>query len=162
MNPVAARAPRCIRLQSGQHLNVNFNPAALLTLGDALAFFKALLDGDCSARPDALKPPPSQRKPARLAAPENAPQLHEQMAQKGSVTSRVPQKYLIQNQSGLSLFYWGAEVCCLDDTRAAHVHLSRSRCHCCGEMPACLTGPTARCSTMRSAAIGCRIGGAVK
>ena len=31
-------------------------------------------------------------------------------AQTGSITSRVPQKYLIQNQSGLAAYYWGSEV----------------------------------------------------
>jgi hypothetical protein len=36
--------------------------------------------------------------------------MAEQMAQRGSITSRVPQKYLIQNQSGLTVFYWTAPV----------------------------------------------------
>ncbi len=43
---------------------------------------------------------------SRLAQLDAAPQMAEQMAQRGSITSRVPQKYLIQNQSGLTVFYW--------------------------------------------------------
>ena len=102
-------ASRNIRLQSGQHLNVNFNPAALLSFGDALAFCNRLLDVHFND-PGFLKEQASLGQRPRSASPENAPQLHEQMAQKGSITSRVPQKYLIQNQSGLRLYYWGDEV----------------------------------------------------
>ena len=98
-----------MRLLSKQHLNVNFNPAALLSVGDALAFLNSLLDVDFND-PGFLREPSSLGRPARVGAPENAPKLQEQMAQKGSIVSRVPQKYLIQNQSGLRLYYWGEEV----------------------------------------------------
>ena len=47
---------------------------------------------------------------ARLAAPENAPKMAEQMAVNADLTSRIPQKYLIQNQSGLRVYYWADEV----------------------------------------------------
>lgn len=48
---------------------------------------------------------------SRLAQLEAAPQMLEQMAQRGPITSRVPQKYLIQNQSGLAVYYWVDVVC---------------------------------------------------
>ena len=46
----------------------------------------------------------------QLAAPEAAPNMRDQMAQRGSIISRVPQKYLIQNQSGLRVYYWTSAV----------------------------------------------------
>ena len=50
-----------------------------------------------------------------MSSPENAPLLSEQMAVHGRLTDRIPQKYLIQNQSGLRVFYWAEVVsksCC--------------------------------------------------
>ena len=46
----------------------------------------------------------------QLGAPEAAPHMQEQMAQRESITSRVPQKYLVQNQSGLRVYYWVDKV----------------------------------------------------
>lgn len=106
---VGGECRRNVRLRSGQHLNFNFNPASLLSLGDAMAFTDALFDVNFND-PSFTREPTSLGRPARVGAPENAPQLHEQMAQRGSITSRVPQKYLIQNQSGLRLYYWAEEV----------------------------------------------------
>lgn len=100
---------RNVRLQSGQHLNVNFNPSALLSFGDALAFFNTLMDVDFND-PGFMRQPGTLGRPATVSSPENAPLLAEQMAQKGGITARVPQKYMIQNQSGLRLYYWGEEV----------------------------------------------------
>lgn len=84
-----------------------FNPSSLLSVGDFLAFASAVSG-----------PMPNYAAigghvgegSARLATPEAAPEMQEQMAQKGSITSRVPQKYLIQNQSGLRVYYWAAGV----------------------------------------------------
>jgi hypothetical protein len=52
-----------------------------------------------------------------LAAPAHAPAMSEgkpsiagQLATLQPVTARVPQKYLIQNQSGLKVFYWVTKV----------------------------------------------------
>ena len=97
---------RSVQLSSQQHLNINFNPASLLSIGDALAF-AGLLTGTQTARGDSESGSVSD---FIAASPENAPQMHEQMASTQGITSRVPQKYLIQNQSGLTTFYWGAEV----------------------------------------------------
>ena len=97
-----------MKLQSQQHLNINFNPASLLSVGDALAFWTLLSGGPAST------PPPGSESGSVsdfiAASPENIPELGEQMAQTGSITSRVPQKYLIQNQSGLGAYYWSSEV----------------------------------------------------
>ena len=110
---------RHMRLHSAQHLNINFNPAALLSVGDALDFLNTLCSVDFND-PSFLRGVPTGQDTATVA-PENAPELNEQMAQKGSITSRVPQKYLIQNQSGLCLYYWGEEV-----GRAADPYLSKT------------------------------------
>lgn len=108
---------------SKERLNVHFNPASLLSFGDALAFVSTLLSSDVVV----LGPqgPELQSSPthgpgsmARLAAPENAPKMAEQMAVNADLTARIPQKYLIQNQSGLRVYYWAESVrsdarCCL-------------------------------------------------
>ncbi|BDA48870.1 hypothetical protein COCOBI_12-5530 [Coccomyxa sp. Obi] len=93
---------------SEEHLNVQFNPAALLSLGDARAFLEALSDVEprMPAVPRGGPTPSTVSTTSRLAQLDAAPQMAEQMAQRGSITSRVPQKYLIQNQSGLTVFYW--------------------------------------------------------
>ena len=117
---------RSVQLSSQQHLNINFNPASLLSIGDALAF-AGLLTGTQTARGDSESGSVSD---FIAASPENAPQMHEQMASTQGITSRVPQKYLIQNQSGLTTFYWGAEVqklgsCTLGSNRINGTHAVR-------------------------------------
>ena len=96
---------------------MHFNPASLLSFGDALAFVNTLLSQDVvilgPQGPELVSSP--TRGPgsmARLAAPENAPKMSEQMAVNADLTSRIPQKYLIQNQSGLQVYYWADEVSC--------------------------------------------------
>lgn len=83
---------------------VYFNPSSLLSLGDLLAFANAIKGP--MPNYEAIQGVGNER----LAAPEAAPLMHEQMAQRGSITSRVPQKYLIQNQSGLRVYYWVEQV----------------------------------------------------
>lgn len=86
---------------------MHFNPSAMLSFGDLLAFANAVLG-----------PMPNYEAVsgsldggnARIAAPEAAPIMRDQMAQRGSIISRVPQKYLIQNQSGLRVYYWTSAV----------------------------------------------------
>ena len=68
---------RNVKLQSQQHLNVNFNPASLLSVGDALAFAYLLIGGD-PATPLA----PSENGSVSdflTSSPEAAPELQEQM-----------------------------------------------------------------------------------
>lgn len=102
-------------LASKERLNVHFNPASLLSFGDALAFVNTLLSQDVvilgPQGPELVSSPTKgPGAMARLAAPENAPKMSEQMAVNADLTSRIPQKYLIQNQSGLRVYYWADEV----------------------------------------------------
>lgn len=78
----------------------------MLSFGDLLAFVNAVLGP--MPNYDAIS---SSMDGARMVAPEAAPNMRDQMAQRGSIISRVPQKYLIQNQSGLRVYYWTSEVC---------------------------------------------------
>ncbi|KAL0018632.1 hypothetical protein WJX77_009530 [Trebouxia sp. C0004] len=101
-------------LASKERLNVHFNPASLLSFGDGLAFVNTLLSNDVVVLgpqgPELASSPTYGPGPmARLAAPENAPKMAEQMAVNADLTSRIPQKYLIQNQSGLRVYYWADE-----------------------------------------------------
>jgi len=102
-------------LASKDRLNVHFNPASLLSFGDGLAFVNTLLSNDVVVLgpqgPELVSSPThGPGSMARLAAPENAPKMAEQMAVNADLTSRIPQKYLIQNQSGLRVYYWADEV----------------------------------------------------
>ncbi len=98
-------------MTSGAHLNVHFNPSLLLSIGDLLAFCGALME-PLRLVGSALTSQLSVAGPltARRLPPEAAPKMQDQMAQRGSITSRVPQKYLIQNQAGLRVYYWADEV----------------------------------------------------
>ena len=100
---------------SKDRLNVHFNPASLLSFGDALAFANTLLSSEVVVLgpqgPELVSSPThGPGSMARLAAPENAPKMTEQMAVNADLTSRIPQKYLIQNQSGLRVYYWADDV----------------------------------------------------
>ena len=99
---------RHIWLTSKQHLSVHFNPSALLSFGDLLAFANAV-SGPMSNQ-EAAGGSLDGVSNARMAAPEAPPHMRDQMAQRGSIISRVPQKYLIQNQSGLRVYYWASAV----------------------------------------------------
>lgn len=104
-------------MKSSEHMRVNFNPASLLSFGDALAWAGQLSGGkDTPLFP--AKPSMTSLTDAmvgnnstllHLAAPEEAPAMAEQIAPKG-IMSRVPQKYLIQNESGLKVYYWAGPV----------------------------------------------------
>lgn len=94
---------------------MKFNPSALLSVGDLLAYINAIqaplpefLESVDIRDPEEGGMLMSQYK--RLMVPEAAPDMEEQLAQNHSITSRVPQKYLIQNQSGLRVFYWSPDV----------------------------------------------------
>lgn len=101
-------------IASKERLNVRFNPASLLSFGDGLAFANTLLSNEVVVLgpqgPELVSSSHGPGSMARLAAPENAPKISEQMAVNADVTSRIPQKYLIQNQSGLRVYYWGDSV----------------------------------------------------
>ncbi len=45
-----------------------------------------------------------------VAQPEAVPPVRAQLGLAAPVTGRAPQKYLIQNQSGLRVYYWADKV----------------------------------------------------
>lgn len=47
---------------------------------------------------------------AYAVRPESVPALAAQLGMTGAVSERAPQKYLIQNHTGLRLFYWADRV----------------------------------------------------
>ena len=107
--------PGCVRrriwVSSDEHLNVQFNPAALLSLGDARAFAAgAARTRSCRARPRRTRG--GARRPRQCPPPAKPGAAGGRAADAGAdgaarpITSRVPQKYLIQNQSGLAVYYW--------------------------------------------------------
>jgi hypothetical protein len=83
-------------VQSKEPLKVLFHPACLLTMGDALAFVRGLSS-------QAQVPTGPQRARGQAGA---LPPMEEQMGITVPVTARVPQRYLIQNQTGMALWYW--------------------------------------------------------
>eukprot|EP00887_Chlorella_sp_A99_P007742 scaffold20.g7742.t1 len=105
-----------IWLTSDQHLDINFNPASLLSVGDALAFVRTLQeegevalsrDPSLVRRPSsgqALQEAVAAAAARRGGAPPGA--ALEGGAATAAVMSRAPQKYLIQNQSGMRVYYW--------------------------------------------------------
>lgn len=100
---------------------LRFNPAALLTVGDALAFVRMLTEPTSEAA-EALaaklalrtcrrqhvsrsQSPPTGHARVQGAPDPDAPTLPQQLAWGSLVTARVPQKYYIHNQTGLTLYY---------------------------------------------------------
>jgi hypothetical protein len=78
-------------------LDSTFNPASLMSIGDALALTKSFHAGVVD--PEGFGDP----SPDSEAENINYGQMVESSA-------RAPQKYLIQNQSGLKLYYWTEET----------------------------------------------------
>ena len=111
-----ANLSRRMWISSKEHLNVNFNPASLLSLGDLLEFVNSVLSVVPSLPSMSLTPSSSGAsintmvRQGKWSAPEAAPAMHEQLAVEDNITARVPQKYLIQNQSGMRVFYWAERV----------------------------------------------------
>lgn len=102
-----------VSVHSQERLESTFSPALLLSLGDLNSFL-----GDARAIIGADGPPNMQAwygkdKPH---APMPPPSMEEQLAMKRDLTGRVPQKYLIQNLTGLTLCYWSG------DPSASNVH----------------------------------------
>lgn len=79
-------------------LDLTFNPASLMSIGDALAFYNSLYASSYPTQSydqeDALEDYQSSMK---LMSAVNS-------------SAKAPQKYLIQNQSGLKLYYWTEDV----------------------------------------------------
>ncbi len=111
-------------MSSDRHLNATFNPASLMSLGDALAFMRAFQedglslsidDEVVSAAPMAHSPTARRTVSANLAAAaleiDGRPKASATtVSTKGAVTSRAPQKYLIQNQSGMRVYYFAGKT----------------------------------------------------
>ena len=106
---LACRAAGNVQLASQQHLNINFNPASLLSIGDALAF-ASLLAGRQQAPPQGGSEAGSVSELLAGPRPRTPPRCTSRWPARRASPAEVPQKYLIQNQSGLCTFYWGAEV----------------------------------------------------
>ncbi|WIA12623.1 hypothetical protein OEZ85_006280 [Tetradesmus obliquus] len=94
INPLA-KADRTLygQVLSSEPMRVNFHPSSLLSIGDLLAFMQ-------QQQPQA---------PSRRPQVEAAPSIEQQMALAEGVTSRIPQRYLIQNLCGSHLWYWSYE-----------------------------------------------------
>ena len=75
---------------SEERLNIQFNPAALLSLGDAHAFVQALLDIAPKAPgvPKGGPTPSTVSTNTKMAQLDSGPEMVEQMAQRGAITSR--------------------------------------------------------------------------
>ena len=82
----------CRRIWAGSEdrLNIQFNPAALLSLGDAHAFVQALLDIAPKAPgvPRGGPTPSTVSTNTKMAQLDSGPEIGEQMAQRGAITSR--------------------------------------------------------------------------
>lgn len=105
-------ARRRFTVVSQEPLRATFQPSSLLTLGDFFSLMREIVTGTVLG--DALEMagvPITIQRPVGAQAMNKAklempPTLEEQLGIKGPITSRVPQKYLIQNQTGLALYYW--------------------------------------------------------
>lgn len=82
-------------LSSERILELTFNPSSLMSIGDALAFYNSLY------LPNSI----SQNYDPDSHAIEEYQSSIKVMSATG-MSARAPQKYLIQNQSGLKLYYW--------------------------------------------------------
>lgn len=78
-------------------MEMTFNPASLMSIGDALAFVHAFTapDIEFQSYQDSLT--------------EEDYQSNVKIVSAKGISSSAPQKYLIQNQSGLKLFYWSED-----------------------------------------------------
>ncbi|KAL4553401.1 hypothetical protein Ndes2526B_g03263 [Nannochloris sp. 'desiccata'] len=113
-------------LSSDRHLNATFNPASLMSLGDALAFMRAFQGDGLSpsiddevvlAAPMAQQHTPTARRTVSVNLTAAALEIDGKprasattVSTKGAVTSRAPQKYLIQNQSGMKVYYFAGKT----------------------------------------------------
>eukprot|EP00873_Tetraselmis_striata_P032816 jgi/Tetstr1/453080/TSEL_040115.t1 len=95
-----------VSLQSRERLETTFSPSLLLSLGDILSFLSDAGSISPSGEPISL-----QHWYGRSTdqAPQPAPTIEEQMALQRPLTSRIPQKYLIRNFTGLALRYWSGD-----------------------------------------------------
>lgn len=87
-------------LSSERILDLTFNPASLMSIGDALAFYNSLY---------VSKNLMQSYEPNDEGSVEEYRRSVKFMSATG-VSTKAPQKYLIQNQSGLKLYYWTEDV----------------------------------------------------
>jgi len=92
-------------LTSEQHLDASFNPSSLLSIGDALSFYHmfnsmVLVSGSGTGHGDGQQPTISPiRQPSSDGRTPRVLTSYDH-------TTAAPQKYLIQNQSGMRVYYW--------------------------------------------------------
>ncbi|GFR40085.1 hypothetical protein Agub_g633, partial [Astrephomene gubernaculifera] len=103
INPVfKSSRTKYVFASSSELLKLNFHPSCLLTLGDTLAFVRRL----SMRREEAAADNARGRSDVATPDAEKPPSSREQMALTGSIMSRVPQRYLIQNMTGIMMSYW--------------------------------------------------------
>jgi hypothetical protein len=85
-------------INSDQMLAATFNPASLLSFGDALAFGSALQEA-----PQNLGSGSTSRATTRASTMRSLSSIPPPSTPS---VGRAPQKYLVQNQSGMRLHYW--------------------------------------------------------
>ncbi|EFJ52490.1 hypothetical protein VOLCADRAFT_102987 [Volvox carteri f. nagariensis] len=93
---------RYVFVTSSELMKLTFHPSCLLTLGDTLSFVRRLYD----RHEVATTVTGVSRGGATAPVAEDPPTVSEQMALSGSIMMRVPQRYLIQNLTGLMMSYW--------------------------------------------------------
>ncbi|GLC63393.1 hypothetical protein PLESTF_000031500 [Pleodorina starrii] len=105
INPVfKSSRTKYVYVSSNELMKLTFHPSCLLTLGDTLSFVRRLAERQDMATDTAGR--------SHNAAPvaEDPPSVSEQMALSGSIMTRVPQRYLIQNHTGLMMSYWAPKA----------------------------------------------------
>ncbi|GIL45737.1 hypothetical protein Vafri_2896 [Volvox africanus] len=103
INPVfKSSRTKYIFVSSSELMKLTFHPSCLLTLGDTVSFIRRISD----RQQVAIAPVGLSRGGTAAPVAEDPPSVEEQMALSGSIMMRVPQRYLIQNLSGLMMSYW--------------------------------------------------------
>ncbi|GLI64033.1 hypothetical protein VaNZ11_007171 [Volvox africanus] len=103
INPVfKSSRTKYIFVSSSELMKLTFHPSCLLTLGDTLSFVRRISD----RQQVTIAPMGLSRGGTAAPVAEDPPSVEEQMALSGSIMTRVPQRYLIQNLTGLMMSYW--------------------------------------------------------
>ena len=78
---------------------MTFNPASLMSIGDALAFYNSLYS-------------PNHFAQSYSHDEETVEDYHSSMKliSPTGPSTKAPQKYFIQNQSGIKLYYWAEDL----------------------------------------------------
>eukprot|EP00798_Chlamydomonas_sp_ICE-L_P005984 gene5984-5277_t len=112
INPIFKDArTQYVQIHSQTPLHVSFHPASLLSVGDALEFGNSLY----GTAPDIVSPSESQGRTTLSPGTKEKPCAEDKDKQSTSgmsmgllapIMSRVPQRCLINNQTGVPMWYW--------------------------------------------------------